>query len=271
MNKTIFEIPKMDCPSEESLIRMTLEDVSKIKKLDFDLKSRQMSAFHDGDAEEILSLISKLNLGAKIVKSHELEKVEEIILSPEAAAKANLAEMSVLKKVFIINLTMFFVGIISGIIAQSTGLIADSLDMFADAVVFGLAMYAVGRSQLHKKQAARISGYLQMILATWVFTEVIRKFLFGSDPESFIMMAIATTALIANSFCMFLLAKHRKGEVHMQASWIFLSNDVIANLGVIIAGALVSFTDSNLPDLAIGSIIAVVVFSGAIRILRTSK
>ncbi len=271
MNKTIFEIPKMDCPSEERLIRMALESANNIKKLDFDLKSRQMIAFHEGDAKVILALISKLNLGAKISESHKLEEVEDIIISPEAAAKANLAEMSVLKKVFIINLTMFFVGIVSGIIAESTGLIADSLDMFADAVVFGLAMYAVGRSQMLKKRAARISGYLQIILTTWVFTEVIRKFLFGSDPESLIMMVIATTALIANSFCMFLLAKHRKGEVHMQASWIFLSNDVIANLGVIIAGALVKFTSSNIPDLVIGAIIAAVVFSGAIRILRASK
>jgi Co/Zn/Cd efflux system component len=54
----------------------------------------------------------------------------------------------------------------------------------------------------------------------------------------------------------------------MRASWIFSTNDVIANAGVILAGFLVAWTGSRLPDLIVGCMIAVVVFSGALRILR---
>jgi Co/Zn/Cd efflux system component len=66
---------------------------------------------------------------------------------------------------------------------------------------------------------------------------------------------------------MVLLAKHRDGGAHMKASWIFSTNDVLANLGVIVAGALVAWTGSNVPDLVIGTLIGLLVLNGARRIL----
>ena len=58
-----------------------------------------------------------------------------------------------------INAVMFFVEMTVGILADSTALIADSMDMLADAVVYGIGIYAVGKSILHKAKAAQISGY----------------------------------------------------------------------------------------------------------------
>ena len=82
------------------------------------------------------------------------------------------------------------------------------------------------------------------------------------------MMGIALLALVVNATCLAVLARHREGGVHMRASWIFSTNDVIANLGVILAGALVAWTGTNTPDLIIGTLIALVVLNGARRILR---
>ncbi|MGK0526222.1 MAG: Co/Zn/Cd efflux system component [Pseudomonadales bacterium] len=77
------------------------------------------------------------------------------------------------------------------------------------------------------------------------------------------MMAIASVALIANVSCLALIAKHCEGGAHMKASWIFSANDVVINLGVILAGALVAWTGSHYPDLIIGGIVLL----GAKRIL----
>ena len=54
----------------------------------------------------------------------------------------------------------------------------------------------------------------------------------------------------------------------MKASWIFTTNDVIANIGVIVAALLVQLLKSPLPDQVVATIIALVVLNGAIRILR---
>ena len=82
------------------------------------------------------------------------------------------------------------------------------------------------------------------------------------------MMGVAVVALAANATCMWLLARHRQGGAHMKASWIFTTNDVIANCGVIVGGILVRVTGSAAPDLIVGTAIGVVVLSGALRILR---
>jgi Co/Zn/Cd efflux system component len=56
-----------------------------------------------------------------------------------------------------INATMFCLEIVSGILANSTALLADSLDMLADAAIYGITLYAVGKSDSAKRKAAAIS------------------------------------------------------------------------------------------------------------------
>jgi Co/Zn/Cd efflux system component len=188
--------------------------------------------------------------------------------SCSCAAAAATAEARTLRWLLAINAVMFVVEIVAGWLAQSTGLLADSLDMFADAAVYGLALYAVGRHAGHQLGAARLSGWLQLLLALGALAEVLRRALSGSEPEPLPMMGIAALALCANVACVALLARHREGGAHMRASWIFSTNDVLANLGVIVAGLLVAWSGSNIPDLAIGTLIALLVLNGARRILR---
>ena len=85
------------------------------------------------------------------------------------------------------------------------------------------------------------------------------------------MIGISFLALAGNAACLYLLQKSRSTEAHMRASMIFTSNDVIANIGVILAGALVYITASKLPDLAVGVVIFLLVARGAVRILRLAR
>jgi cation diffusion facilitator family transporter len=167
-----------------------------------------------------------------------------------------------------INVSMFAAEAVAGWWGESAGLLADSLDMLADAAVYAIALYAVGQSRTLQASAAMTSGILQSLLGVGVFVEVVRRFLYGSEPISFLMMATGAVALAANLTCLALLARHREGGVHMRASWIFSINDAIANLGVIVSGALVLALNSRLPDLLIGATISMVVLHGGIQIMR---
>lgn len=181
------------------------------------------------------------------------------------------SERGVLIALLLINSVMFVIELGIGWWAQSTALIADALDMLADAMVYGVALYAVGKSLLVKAHAARISGGLQILLGLLVLADIMRRLIVGSEPVSLLMMGMGIIALIANVTCLILIAKHRHAEVHMRASWIFSKNDVIANLGVILAGGLVAFTGSRLPDLVIGLLVALVVIRGGLLILQDAK
>ena len=262
-----FIVPKMDCPSEERLIRLTLDSIKPSVGLLFDIPARKVRVFHGHNLEEITTRLESLKFGAKLENTQETCG-KEAAKATASAKETEIQEMQILKWLLAINGFMFVVEIIVGWMAQSAGLIADSLDMFADATVYGLALYAVGHSVKKKLKAARVSGWLQMILALGALSEVLRRFIFGSDPASTLMMGFGLLALIANVTCLMLIFKNRESGAHMKASWIFSANDVIANLGVILAGFLVAWTGSLYPDLVIGLIIGAIVLTGARRILQ---
>ena len=170
-----------------------------------------------------------------------------------------------------INASMFLLEATVGWFAQSTALLADSLDMLADAAVFGIALLAVGRSVRFKTQAAFSTGVFQLVLGLAVAVDVLRRFLYGSEPKSSFMIVTGFLALCANLLCMALLQKHRSGEVHIRASWIFTKNDALANLGTVIGGLLVSLTKTAVPDLVLALVICAVVVRGGVEIVRNAQ
>lgn len=183
----------------------------------------------------------------------------------------NREQYKVLWWLLAINAVMFGVELVAGLLSDSTALMADSLDMLADASVYGISLYAVGKAARHKAGVAFGSGIIEIALGLTAGFEVAQKLLLGSEPQSLFMIGIGFLALLANTACVLLIARFRDGDVHMRASYIFSKNDVIANLGVIISGVLVMLLDSNMPDLLIGLLIALVVIKGGIHILHESR
>lgn len=264
MQKTIFLIQKMDCPSEEQMIRMKLEPVEQISTLAFDIPNRNLTVYHSEAAEEILAVLDVLNFDTSIV---------ETIQTAETGQETDRdAERKLLFQVLAINAFFFVLESLTGFLSNSMGLVADGLDMLADSLVYGLALFAIGGSAIRKQNVARVSGYFQLLLAIMGLVEVIRRFLgFGETPVFGTMIVISVLALVGNAISLYILQKSKSQEAHMQASMIFTSNDVIVNLGVILAGVLVFVTGSRIPDLIIGAFVFLLVTRGAFRILSLSK
>lgn len=180
-------------------------------------------------------------------------------------------QKGVLIRLLIINAFMFVFEISLGWYAQSTGLIADSFDMLADAIVYAIGLYVIGKSLRSKAKAALLSGWFQGVLGLMILVDIVRRVFIGSEPMSVFMISVGLFALIANIYCLVLIDKHKEGEVHMRASWIFSKNDVIANSGVIIGGLMVWLLDSRWPDLVIGTLIALLIFNGARHIIIDAR
>jgi Co/Zn/Cd efflux system component len=264
MNKSVFRITKMDCPSEEQMIRMKLGETDSIKSLDFDILQRQLTVYHAGNQQDIFQKLNSLKLDTSLVSSGPMEGLEKM--------DVDSGESKTLWIVLIINFSFFLIEMVAGVVSKSMGLVADSLDMLADSLVYGLALLAVGGTVGLKKKVAGFAGYFQIILAVLGFIEVIRRFSgFEKMPDFQTMIYVSIAALLANIFCLYLLQQRKSKEVHMQASMIFTSNDIIINSGVIVAGLLVNWLDSAYPDLIIGGIVFIIVARGAYRILELAK
>lgn len=263
MEKSVFKIPQMDCPSEENLIRLKLDGIGAVKNLDFDIPGRRLTVYHDGHLNEIERSVADLNLGGRRVGTERSDETQF-----EEPAK----QRKLLWTVLAINFGFFTIELVTGFISGSMGLVADSLDMLADALVYGISLFAVGASASRKMGIARTAGYFQITLALIGFVEVVRRFIGVEEmPDFGAMIVVSMLALIANGFCLYLLQRSKSKEAHMQASAIFTSNDVVINLGVIVAGVLVYLFGSNKPDLVVGTIVFVVVLRGSLRILKLGK
>lgn len=254
----------MDCPSEENLIRMKMQDLDNILGLDFDLADRTLVVTHKGDYQLISEKLDTLNLDTKLIESVKIDTYE--------AVTDYSKQRKVLWIVLAINFVFFIIEMSIGLLSKSMGLVADSLDMLADSFVYALSLFAVGAAVTFKKTVANISGYFQILLAVIGFVEVIRRFIgIEQMPDFRAMIGISILALIANTISLVLLQRTKSKDAHMQASIIFSSNDIIINAGVIVAGLLVWALGSGIPDLIVGTIVFFIVIRGAMRILNLSR
>lgn len=264
LTSTTYTVPQMDCAAEEQLVRMKLGDRQDVQRLTFDLSARTVVVTHTGNSADIDQAMQDLNLGATLVGQEIVDALE-----PDASDEH---QRKLLIIVLLINAALFVLELTTGLLARSLGLIADSLDMLADALVYGLSLYAVGKAVAQKKRVARMSGYFQLALAVFGVVEVLRRFFGAGDEPSFtLMIIISLIAFTGNVASLVVLQRAQSQDVHMRASWIFTTNDVLVNIGVIIAGVLVFLTGSKLPDLIVGAAVFCFVGVGATRILRLSR
>ena len=173
-----------------------------------------------------------------------------------------------LLQVLLLNVGLSAGLLVAGIAANSSALIANALDNASDAVVYGLSYFAVARSQRRKATAATVSGILLLVLAGGVVADVIRRFAAGSEPLGPVMIGMAVVAAAVNALSLKLLARDRRDDVNLRAAWTFSINDLLSNLGTVVAGVLVQLLGRSWPDLVVGLLVAGVAASGGVEILR---
>jgi cation diffusion facilitator family transporter len=174
----------------------------------------------------------------------------------------------VLVAVLAINLVMFVVELGAGLVARSTALMADSVDMLGDAIVYGISLYALARSDRWKAGAAVAKGGIILILGAGIAIEVAAKVAQGVTPLSTLMAVFGGVALAANLTCLALLWRHRHADVNMSSTFECSRNDVIANVGVLAAALAVWLTATPWPDIAVGAIVAALFLRSAVSVLR---
>ena len=180
-------------------------------------------------------------------------------------------ERRILTIALVLNAAMAVIGGVAGWMGQSTGLLADALDMLSDATAYAIGLAAIGRGARFKANAAWLSGSVLLVLGLGVLLEVGRRVFQGAEPLSGWMIGTACLSLVVNLTVLRLLAPLKSGEVHLRATWIFTRADVVANVGVVVAGLLVLVLASPYPDYVIGTLIGLYVIKEALEILSDAR
>ncbi len=182
-------------------------------------------------------------------------------------AHANRHERRILIVVLLINAGMFVAEFSAGLVSGSTALLADSLDMLADALIYALGLFALGRAAHWRARAALTSGIFQLLLGLGVAAEAIWKMAVNGLPDAATMGLFGVIALLANTACFLLLARFRNGDINLRATWICSRNDMLGNIGVLVAAGMVTWLGSSIPDIVIGLLIAAIVIHSAWHII----
>ncbi|ORE91789.1 cation efflux protein [Stappia sp. 22II-S9-Z10] len=186
------------------------------------------------------------------------------MMSEEAAASQGRTLWIVLG----LNIALAAGFFLSGAFGDSSALIANGLDNLSDSFVYAISLFALSRSARWKRGAANVSGGLLILFAIGILYDAWRRYVGGSDPLGTVMIVMALIAAVINALCVWLLARLRDPDVNIRAANIFSLNDFAANLGIVVAGGLVAWLDSNWPDLVVGTIVAAIAAWGGIEILR---
>lgn len=178
------------------------------------------------------------------------------------------SQARVLQVVLAINAAMFVAEFTAGAFARSTALMADSVDMFGDAAVYALSLYALNRGARWRAGAAFVKGAIILAFGIWILIEAVLSIIHGVTPRASVMGAFGFLALAANLTCLLLLWGFRRQDINMRSTFECSRNDVIANLGVLVAAAGVWATGAGWPDIIVGLTVATLFIRSAVGVLR---
>lgn len=169
-----------------------------------------------------------------------------------------------------LNIAMFAVEIVAGVMAHSRSLQADALDFLGDAANYAISLGVAGLALRWRARTALLKGMIILVFGFGVLASAVWGLLHGSSPDPFAMGLVGFIALLVNVSVALMLYRYRTGDANMRSVWICSRNDAINNLLVIAAGSAVLWSGSGLPDLLVAFIMAALGISGGWQIVRQS-
>jgi Co/Zn/Cd efflux system component len=167
-----------------------------------------------------------------------------------------------------LNLTMFGVEAVAGLLAQSRSLQADSLDFLGDAANYAISLGVAGLALEWRARAALIKGFTILLFGIGILASALWGLAHGSMPDPYAMGVVGFVALLVNVAVAAMLFRYRTGDANMRSVWICSRNDAINNGLVIAAGGAVFWLGSGIPDLLVAMIMAALAITGGWQIVR---
>ena len=171
---------------------------------------------------------------------------------------------------FIINFIMMSVDLWYGLMMKSASLLGDAANNSGDVFILGSSILVLSSTTAVKNRLALFKGIIMIAFGLWAFYHVYLGLMGASVLSGGVISFVGLLSLIGNTSVALMMNKHQHKDINFMSAFICCRNDAIASAGIILAGLLVMLTKSFWPDVIIGTVIAVIVCNGGIKIIRLS-
>jgi cobalt-zinc-cadmium efflux system protein len=181
-----------------------------------------------------------------------------------------------------LNLLLTIVEAVAAIFSGSLALAADALHNFSDCASLLVALIArriarrpSDRLRTFGYRRAEIVGALVnlttlVIIGLYLVYEALYRLFYPTQIEGWIVVLIATVALVIDVATAMLLWALSKGNLNMRAAFLHNMGDAFSSVGVIVAGAAILWFDAYWVDAVATLVIAGYVLSLSLPLMARS-
>jgi len=182
----------------------------------------------------------------------------------------------------VLNVAYVIAQIVFGIVAHSLALLADAGHNFGDVLGLLLAWgaiylskkrptprrtYGLGRSSI---LAALANAILLLVAVGAITWEAIRRFANPAEVGGKTVMMVAALGIVINGVTAWLFFGGHKHDLNIRAAFLHMAADAAVSAGVVVAGAIILFTDWHWIDPVASLVINAVIIVATWRLLRQS-
>ncbi len=179
-----------------------------------------------------------------------------------------------------INLALFAIEVVGGILAGSLAVLADAGHLLSDVASIVLALIAV-RLAARPASGRRTFGYMRSeVLAALVNGLLLVAVSVGigiaavgrlSDPpeiEGGAVLVLGVLGLLGNLVATWVLSRGERADVNLEGVLRHSAADALGSLGVVLAGLIVLLGGSDIVDPIVGILISVLVLFSSWRLIK---
>ncbi|MFW5904162.1 MAG: cation diffusion facilitator family transporter [Candidatus Saliniplasma sp.] len=185
-----------------------------------------------------------------------------------------------LRLALVINIGLVVVALVGYLISNSLALLGDAGHVLTDTFAIATSLTAISLATIpahdkatfghHRAEvlAALLNAVILLFVSAYILYESYHRFISPQVVKSTEMLVVAVIGLIGNLYATHLLHGHK--DINVRGVYLHLLADTLSS-GTVVAGAvIIYFTGNYLVDPILSVVIALLIISGSVRLLKES-
>lgn len=185
-----------------------------------------------------------------------------------------------LRNAFFLTLIVLLIELVAGSVANSLALLSDAAHILTDAFALALAWFATrmeGRAPTERNTfgyrrggilTAMANAGVLILIAAAILAEAVIRARHPQHVTGVPVVIAASLAIIVNSYIAFGLHTERAHSLNVRATFLHVTGDLAASVGVVLAGFAILIWHAYLVDPILSAAIAILIAVGAWNIVR---